>query len=248
MDSSVYQCSNFPYYKCDAQLEGEIYEKWTYRIVVENNVRHSMKNIMSSQILWRTDFLLESAECSVKLRVHKQQQNNWLNTSKNNWRLKLETFCSADKSNYANNKRQQQPRYILSQIQIVFLPTRSNFGTQDAAKVALSIPNQRTKPKTLNHSVDFKLKFSVFHRTTHMLLTFLHFILFVSTYISQFYYNQSQGLPPFAFLAHVCVCVYDYIDFIIITLALLAGFTYIRSLFRSITKRLYVCSRTRASL
>lgn len=28
--------------------------------------------------------------------------------------------------------------------------------------------------------------------TTHMLLTFLHFILFVSTYISQFYYNQSQ--------------------------------------------------------
>lgn len=39
MDSSVYQCSNFPYYKCDAQPEGEIYEKWTYQIVVEN-VRH----------------------------------------------------------------------------------------------------------------------------------------------------------------------------------------------------------------
>lgn len=134
----------------------------------------------------------------------------------------------------------------------MFLSVRSNFGTQDAAKVALSIPNQWTKPKTLKHLLAFKFKFSGFRFTTHMLLTFLHFILFVSTYISQFYYNQSQGLLPFALLAHVCVCVCvcDYIDFIIITLTL-AGFTYIlavRSLFRSITKRLYLCSRTQVSL
>lgn len=100
----------------------------------------------------------------------------------------------------------------------MFLPARSNFGTQDAAKVALSIPNQWARPKTSNHFVDFITKNVLFHCTTHMLLTFLHFILFVSTYISQFYYNQSQGLLPFAFLEHLYVCVCDYIDFIIITL------------------------------
>lgn len=33
MNSSVYHCAKFLYYKCDAQLEGEIYEKWTFKIV-----------------------------------------------------------------------------------------------------------------------------------------------------------------------------------------------------------------------
>lgn len=32
INSSVYHCSKFVYYKCAAQLEGEIYEKWTFKI------------------------------------------------------------------------------------------------------------------------------------------------------------------------------------------------------------------------
>lgn len=35
MDSSVYQRANFLYYKCDAPLKGEIYEKWSFKIVRE---------------------------------------------------------------------------------------------------------------------------------------------------------------------------------------------------------------------
>lgn len=131
---------------------------------------------------------------------------------------------------------------------LCFLSTRSNFGTQDVAKVALSIPNQQTRLKTSNYVVDFKFNILMFHYTTHMLLTFLHFTLFVSTYISQFYYNQSQGLLPFAFLQHVCMCVWLYRFYHYYSSA---SWHYLHSgcsFFRSITKRLYVCSRTRVSL
>lgn len=65
------------------------------------------------------------------------------------------------------------------------------FGSQNV-RVALSIlaPMDQVNFRDVNIAMTRRTALDVY--TTHMLLTFLHFILFVSTYISQFYYNQSQ--------------------------------------------------------